>query len=286
MLVGDSTVRQIYWAIARKLDAEIAEYQANATGQHMNLSLERHSVNLQFIWDPFLNSTSLENEVFAYNRSVTSAGTGAVNTSRSPSIILVGGGLWHARYLEAEYLRVFGSSIDSVIPHIAYELHANRSGPSRETFSTISSNKDLFLIAPVQIPLDEALSPTRATTITPAKVDSMNNYLRQKSIDQSLDVLWSYNLMISEQKSTYEANGLHVIDGVADHKADVLLNLRCNAKVSVLGLYPFDRTCCSRYPQPNWIQLGILCFSLGLLPMIHFLILQGRLIILYWRHCF
>lgn len=48
-------------------------------------------------------------------------------------------------------------------------------------------------------------------------------------------------------------DGLHYNDNIMSHQAQILLNLRCNDLLP--KKYPFDKTCCVRYPRPSLLQL-------------------------------
>ncbi|KAL9111730.1 MAG: hypothetical protein Q9187_007875, partial [Circinaria calcarea] len=143
------------------------------------------------------------------------------------------------------------------------------------------AEKDLLLLAPVQVPLYDALSPSRSTTLTPTKINQMNSYLHQLSADHRAEIIWSYSLMNWQRKRAYEESGLHVVGSVASRQADVLLNLRCNALAASSGQYPFDRTCCSNYNRPGLVQWAMLLLGLGILPFITFIAIGGASKILW-----
>ena len=176
----------------------------------------------------------------------------------------------------------FKESIDSILSYTSRHSQS----PS-ETHSQASAlaipDRDLLLLAPVQVPMYEALSWDRMTPITPAKVDLMNDYLHQKSATEGKEVLWSYELMTWRQIAAYESNGLHLTEGVAGVRADVLLNLRCNAKAAARSKYPFDRTCCSKYKPINRVQWTILSCGLWVLPLISIAVAKGNVYLTYKR---
>jgi hypothetical protein len=68
VFIGDSTTRQVFWAVAQKLDkdkanAGIAEMLRVHDHKHMDLEFFAHGVVLQFVWDTWLNSTRLQEEL-------------------------------------------------------------------------------------------------------------------------------------------------------------------------------------------------------------------------------
>ena len=275
VLAGDSTIRQIYWAIATKLDPKATKAQIRAAEKHSDQSLSVENVDLVFIWDPYLNSTALHKELLSYRETLTPA-RGGLNESDRASLILIGGGLWYARYIEVDPVKKFRESIDSIVSYMSSHTVGVTESNQQASIHAIRA-RDPILLAPVQVPKYEALSWDRLTTITPAKIDLMNDYLHQKSANDGKEVLWSYELMTWQQSTAYESNGLHVIENVARVKADILLNLRCNTQAAARGKYPYDRTCCSNYGPINHIQWAILSCGLWVMPMIFMVIAKGNI---------
>ncbi|KAL8995195.1 MAG: hypothetical protein Q9169_005028 [Polycauliona sp. 2 TL-2023] len=236
--IGDSTTRQLFWATAKRLNATGANAYRQQVDKHEDLIFE----SVQFIWDPFLNSSSLRAELlssFSHNMP------GDADPTKIPGLVVVGGGLWYARHFQSDWLGRYQDALDYVAPLLGAS-EAGRSlykPPSSEQGQT---DHHVYMI-PIQLPLYEALSPVRASTVTPNKVNSMNGYLFNVSIAQGIKVPWSHSLMTQESKFAYEDTGLHVIDDVASRKVDVLLNARCNAQMTYSQGYPFDKTCCCAY---------------------------------------
>ena len=272
--VGDSTIRQIFWATAKKLDLTGAEDDMGHAEKHADLSFNRHDVLMDFIWDPFLNSSRLHDELVAYRPLSPSTGLGS-NFSQSAAILLVGGGLWDARHISIAPLKRYRHSIDKIVSFMTTVR-------SREPSSFVSlpsamdgASNNVFLLTPVQVPMYESLSPPRAATITPEKVDPMNDYLQQLSAYQGASVLWSYSLMTWRTDYAYEESGIHVVQSVADRKADILLNMRCNAEAAISIGYPFDRTCCSAYGRLGWVQWLVLVNAFVVLPGVTLTTMKG-----------
>ena len=114
VLVGDSTIRQIFWALAKKLDVEQAKNRLTTAGKHLDMEFIGAGVNLAFIWDPLLNSTALQDEL-ARHRPVTESKT---KDKIGAGILLVGGGLWHAKHLGNASFDKFQETIHGLIPDI------------------------------------------------------------------------------------------------------------------------------------------------------------------------
>lgn len=266
VFIGDSVTRQIFWAFARKLD--VREHGAD---KHSSISVDAHGLQVEFVWDPYLNTSSLYREVAAASLS------GSRNDQANPAaILLIGGGLWNVRYLGEASYQHFESSIREIM-RILQDGEISGTSLSQSVQSSEVMD-DLAIIAPIQIPHYDALSPERAGTITPAKVEPMLQHLQQSSVRQNLSVAWSFAHMTWHEPSAYDQDGLHINKAVAGEMADVLLNARCNVvlRQSNAKGYPMDKTCCNRYQRPNWTQSVILIVSLGLLPFLSLITFKGE----------
>ncbi len=267
IFAGDSTVRQIFWATAAKLDARGADEAIRDAEKHKDLTFGRAEVTLEFIWDPFLNTSVLHQHLAAYRKAQDLQARGGHNSSQSVAILLIGGGLWHAQHFEEDSLKLFQDSLHTISWLINHGEHGASSQQISAPFSVEPSSEDRVIFAPVQVPWYDSLSPPRAATLTSASINPLNEYLQELSAKQGALVAWSHFLMTLQRKSAYEQSGVHVVDTVACRKADVLLNMRCNAKLTPITQYPMNKTCCSDYVQTNWVQRAFLFASLWTLPL-------------------
>ncbi|KAE8448436.1 hypothetical protein EG329_009501 [Mollisiaceae sp. DMI_Dod_QoI] len=269
VFIGDSTTRQIFWAVAEKMDhekaeEEIADMLANDE-KHKDLNFESSGVSVHFIWDPWLNSTGLDRELKKFSAVPSLEPTGA--SGESAALLLLGApGLWFARHGQENFMKDFRDSVEHVIPYMDHS-HGDQNSLPSPRFKARQESPNLLLLAPIQVPMYEFLSPSRAETITPEKIDQMNDFLQQTSAHSEADIIWSYNLMTWDGQAQYEESGLHVIQNVAHRKADVLLNLRCNAGPAS-DKYPYDRTCCSNYTRPNQVQWIMILVGMLVLPLL------------------
>ncbi|TGZ79364.1 Cas1p-domain-containing protein [Ascodesmis nigricans] len=244
VFAGDSTIRQVFWAMARKLDPKI-EMKGE---KHADITVDRSGVKLQFYWDPFMNGTSAIKELKRLEKQ----------SSQRPAIMLLGTGLWFARFESSNPLKPWKDRIDAVV--------ANMNTARKSTDLT---HDDFALLSPVPVPVWERLSEDRRKAMKPETVDEMNQYLMQLSHLHGLEVAWAFNRMTEGVPQAYESSGLHVLDSIAEKQAETLLNLRCNAELQ--QKYPYDRTCCNKYELPNWQQWAILVTVLAMLPVMSYL---------------
>ncbi|TAQ87870.1 hypothetical protein B7494_g3802 [Chlorociboria aeruginascens] len=275
VFIGDSTTRQIFWALANKMDQKRAEEELSelldVEQKHKDLEFVSGGVTVQFIWDPWLNSTGLDHELRKF-RAVPDETMGGFGDSAG--LILLGApGLWYARHGQENFFKDFRDSIDNVIPYMDHANYSNQIESADSELRPLPIGHQLpnfLLLAPVQVPWYQSLSPSREATITPEKIDLMNDYLQQVSAHSNADVVWSFSLMTWTGRRGYEESGLHVVNNVAHRKADILLNLRCNSGTTSKH-YPSDRTCCSNYKRPVGAQLIILLAGMLLLPIVSFM---------------
>jgi len=264
--VGDSTVREVFWAMAEKLDASGTGRAIHAADKHSDITFNMEGVELDFVWDPYLNSSKLDH-ILESQRSHAAKEDKAL-------VLLIGGGLWHARNLGDVSTKAFGSAFDRMVVNLRKPEGSML--PFVNPHNSRPNVENLLAIAPVRVPQYRSLSPDRAATLAQNKINPMNDYLQHLSKDHGLPVVWSYSAMTWEEPLAFQKDGLHVVHSVGTLQADILLNLRCNAKLSSRGSYPMDKTCCSAYTQPNWIQRTFLMCSLGLLPLFTAIAAKGK----------
>jgi len=228
LFVGDSTVRQVFWATAASLDPK---FNSSIGDKHSDQVLTDGGVKLEFIWDPWLNGSRLNSELEAFIKS----GEGA----RPPAVLLAGAGLWHSKYVDVNPGAHWKASIGNVLEHMKWAKT-----------TVLRPRSDLLLLAPVTVPAWNKLSAVNNETIFRAEVDMMNNYLKKMTHTQGADVFWAFNKFTEGLPQTFD-DGIHNVQSIANLKADALLNLRCNSE---RAQYPVDGTCCNVYRAPNYIQ--------------------------------
>jgi hypothetical protein len=249
ILAGDSTVRQVYWAIARKLNTTLATDLETQASKHSDQNFTSNGFTLEYIWDPFLNSSRLERELWMYSEAKGERKT----EESSAALMLVGAGAWFARWLDSSHsFPHFQLAIENVTANMEPRVPLS-AGISESDVNGIGNQ---VFLTPVPQPIYDQLERIRRENILEGEMENMNTFLQ--TLGPVSNVLWSYFAMIDQQPDAVELAGLHVRRKVADAKADVLLNLRCNAVLDQVASYPFDRMCCSNYRAMNWEQKIIL----------------------------
>ncbi|KAI2642863.1 Cas1p-domain-containing protein [Xylaria nigripes] len=273
VLAGDSTIRQIFWAAARKLDpklaaAELSEIVA-ADEKHRDLEFNAEGVSLEFIWDPWLNSTTLRDTLEAFHALPGSLREGGLvkREEQSPALIVLGSpGLWAAHYGGGDYMALFKDGINAISTYLS--LASEESGSRSSSLSALpnngnhrySSTPNQILLTPVQVPAYNALSNKRTETMTPERIDEMNDYLFHLPSNQTSHVVWAFNRMTEDMGNSFESDGIHVEKTIADRRIDIVLNSHCN-NPAVLHNRSFKGTCCVEEPSNSLfnIALVLLC---------------------------
>jgi hypothetical protein len=98
-----------------------------------------------------------------------------------------------------------------------------------------------------------------------AEVLDMHDWLHDVEEDWRLPFVWSISKLTVGQKKVWidpNATELHVKRQIADTRANILINLRCNAKLDRMRSYPYSRTCCTDYGTKPISQLGFVFFGI------------------------
>jgi hypothetical protein len=232
VLAGDSQLVPLYWAIVRKLDHD-AEPRPAAGG---SLTTSTHSVDIDFIWDPFLNSTDLHRNVDAQS------------ASDGPALIVLATGRDNDMHMTAEN---FAAAVDGVTSSLG----------SSTTAGVSDGNRDLLLFAPVRESYHGAEDQSGAAHM------AMNAHLADHEDEARLQVLWTFAEMTQGRRDKSHGDGWALQWELSDQMADILLNLRCNAAAAKSRSFPNIRTCCGTWAGPNWIQASFLILALFVLPV-------------------
>lgn len=264
VLIGDSATRNIFWATAKKLDPKAADEEMQKAERHIDLNFSRGGVAVEFFWDPFLNSSNLQHHLAIHHDAWDSEKDKDENMSTA--LLVIGGGLWHAKHLGAAALGVFKTSMETVVSSMVPGGYKTMTAMSSSGYPAFSTTRNILMISPVE---SSSLYPALAESkLDPARIRPLNEHLQKISAEKGALVAWSYNLMTQGDDRAYQTDGFHVVDDVSRHRADVMLNLRCNADIIRLKGYPMDKTCCNRYPGPTWVQTAIIIVSLIVLPLV------------------
>lgn len=262
VFAGDSITRQLYYSFAHAADPSLPSGPPSNGEKHADVTLRtKGGTSLLFYWDPYLNGTRALDVV----HSRTKIGR--------PALAVFGSGLWYLRHGDAAGgIAAWEAMID-------------------ETYSTISQNvdniADQIVWLPVEKPVFSKLSVERAATIHPANVEAMNADLIHRVTPPPPSFSWSseyvvpskpskrkvpislpvaFNLMLDDSQTT---DGLHFSATIIKAQANLLLNMRCNDVLP--KRFPFDKTCCTSYPVPPFMEILVLFVLIMWGPLARFI---------------
>jgi len=239
-------VRETFWALARELDVAKGQSFPSQPDKHSDIHLTVEDIQLDFYWDPYLNSSGFQHAVIVPEDDL------------KPAMSIFGTGLWYAKNVVDNPYESWRLSIERVV------ALGRVPGGSEAVVS------DLIVLLPVFDPNYPRLSPERKT-ITPAMVRHMNTYLEGLWNAKVANVALSFRSMLSTTSPdhTHDIDGLHLVRTITTVQAQILLNLRCNDGLS--KSFPFDHTCCFKYPAPNYLQFLFFLSVLLVVPVLwHF----------------
>ncbi|ORZ06687.1 10 TM acyl transferase domain found in Cas1p-domain-containing protein [Absidia repens] len=245
LYIGDSIARQQFFSFAKLINNGI-----NTDGEkHIDRKFEfaKEGLTFEFWWDPYLNSTRTV-------QYLQQSGVG-VDTGDRPSLLVVGTGSWHMRYLDSRmYMEDWQKGIDTVLDAIQRSPNV----------------ADAVILSPVEIPDFDHLSSDRALTITKEKVAAMNNYLASQQQAGALHaqtpfvIPFAWNKMIESSHNVTE-DGLHYDTVITETQVQLALNYRCNDVRP--KHFPYAATCCFHYPSPRWYQNIFFALFLIIVPV-------------------
>lgn len=254
-------MRQLYWATAARLDhtqQEIAVLDFYLEeDKRRDLSFHKDGVYVEFVWDPWLNSTAFMDQLDKFRKDPEPVSFGTEGKI-SPGLLVVGSpGLWAARHGGDSYTELFRDGVDKLLPYMNDDLDSVQMSHTKGTGrATEWLPNELFLV-PVPVPNYKRLTPARRETITLGKITAMNDYLRRWPASAQTHMPWVFNEMFEGDPGAYSEDGIHVARDIRERAVSVLLNQRCNP-----GLKPdLQRTTslgCISYDRPGIVQLVLL----------------------------
>lgn len=252
VFLGDSVTRKLFFQFANLVDNKLATAPPDDDQKHSDHHLHASSGSrLTFYWDPFLNSSSLD-EVLS-GRDLDEYPLGSPSFNR-PSLLVLGSGLWYLRYANTSGgLPAWESNTEALLDRI----YQSRLKPADE-----------IVVLPIEDLVAYKLSDERASTMLPSDRDAMNSelfhrihsspsplfsFLTPSPPENSVSLPLVFNDMLDPSQTD---DGLHFSDPLVRTQANLLLNLRCNDQLP--KVFPLDKTCCRHYPWPSLLHAIIL----------------------------
>ncbi|KAK5083404.1 hypothetical protein LTR70_008241 [Exophiala xenobiotica] len=237
--IGDSTIRQVFWATAVKLAGDGA-YRASAeAGKHEDLTYQNEATGLEFVWDPYLNSS----------RATSLLNLSQVDPQRAA--VLISSGLWHARYGGEQFMSEYKEMLRRALHNV----------PSKNDDSSSQQGNELWLdqtpvigVPPPHLNHDW-LNPERAATLTKSRLSYITSELAAVEASSGLEIAWAAREMTNGRPATILEGGLHVTRVVAAHQAELLLNRLCNIQFRGTNT-AYSRPCVPKdHTRRSWRQV-------------------------------
>lgn len=239
VIIGDSIARELYYGFMKVLDSSAAKPTgaAGEAAKHNDAVNLVAGVDVEFIWDPFINMTKTDELL---NRQSSERG-------EAPALLVFSTGLWFLRQPSSGGIPAWKAAVNKIID---------------ATHPAHSAIADEVVLLPVEETISSMLSGDRKATLTRPAEDEMNAFLHSRvppftdsSITQ-LSIPYVFNTMTGlpyeDVAKTHTKDGLHFDNAVTKTQANIILNLRCNDVLP--KKFTFDKTCCNQYPAPNWVQ--------------------------------
>lgn len=245
VFIGDSVTRGLFFQFIHTVDSTLPKEPPNDGAKHSDHSfLSESQTKLDFIWDPFLNTTSAL-ELIDWTKQVSTD-----RQPERPALLVLGYGLWYLRYADVSGgLSAWEANIEALI-------EAVNGAPIKAA--------DEVVLLPIEEIIPSKLSPERFNTMHSSDIDAMNSDLYHR-IRSPTNGSWTqflgstssgrisfpsvFNKMLDDSQTQ---DGLHFTEAIVKAQANILLNLRCNDEWP--QMLPMDKTCCRRYPWPVPVQ--------------------------------
>jgi hypothetical protein len=96
------------------------------------------------------------------------------------------------------------------------------------------------------------------------EIIEMRDWLHKREEHMAIPLMWSISNLVEGQDKIWRdpyKTGFHVQFHVAELRANIIFNLRCNAKLDRMKSYPYSRTCCTDYGVKPLTQLSIIALA-------------------------
>jgi hypothetical protein len=242
VFIGDSVTRNLYYATVHTADPSVPETSPENDEKHANLGHTVKSTDFSFVWDPFLNTSAVD-DLFR------------TKPHNTPFLVVLGSGLWYLRHQASSGgLAGWEARMEEILSH-------TRQGINSSSFA------EHVAILPVEKLVPSKLSKDRASSMKPWDVEAMNADLKHRvyAISPVHNLLYRPTatekvilpLVFNEATEPSQTeDGLHYGKNVLSAQASILLNAFCNPALP--KTFPFDKTCCRTYPTPSIVQALII----------------------------
>ncbi|EWZ32232.1 hypothetical protein FOCG_15742 [Fusarium oxysporum f. sp. radicis-lycopersici 26381] len=282
VIVGDSTSKNLGLAIASLLDNK--QYQkdnaARLYTKTTSFNMTYHGQRIERVANVYLSSHGVPgreqfvSHLETYAEEKTKIPT--IEDQKGPALIYISAGAW---YTHPHYGGINSTALDPWDDRFsAYQDHLSKvdkfigdNTPHEDWFGAPMDPRDgignqIFYAPPA--------GPRYLGNDTERIIDrgrraqeviEMQDWLLEKEDDFSIPFVWSIANLVEGQDKIWRdplRTGFHVKFHIAELRANILLNMRCNAKLDRMKPYPYSRTCCTDYGVKPLVQLSVVAFGI------------------------
>ncbi|KAI7764149.1 hypothetical protein LZL87_006531 [Fusarium oxysporum] len=282
VIVGDSTSKNLGLAMASMLDNK--QYKkdkaAKSYTKTTSFNMTYHGQRIERVANVYISSHGVPGREQFVNHLETYAdektSPPSIEGQKGPALIYISAGAWYTHPHVGGMNSTALDSWDDRFP--AYKGHLSKldkfigdNTPHEDWFSASMDPRDgignqIFYAPPA--------GPRYLGNDTERKIDrgrraeeviEMQNWLLEKEDDFNIPFVWSIANLVEGQDKIWRdplRTGFHVKFHVAELRANILLNMRCNAKLDRMKPYPYSRTCCTDYGVKPLVQLSLVAFGI------------------------
>ncbi|KAM0442273.1 hypothetical protein ACHAQK_004605 [Fusarium lateritium] len=280
-MAGDSTSRNVALAMGRMLNNDQFEHDngTNSYPKTRSFDITYHGQVVQRINNVWISAhgvpsqDNFANNLDTYAREKTNVP--AIADQESPAFIYISAGAWFTHPRLAPKRGNLTEPWDE-----RYSLYKNHLTALDQFIGDNTPDTDPFTapMDPVdgignQILYTPPAGPRYLGNDTDMVIDrsrradeiiEMRDWLHRTEGNMKIPLMWSISNVVEGQDKIWRdpyKTGFHVKFHVAELRANIIFNLRCNAKLDRMKSYPYSRTCCTDYGAKPLTQLIVVALA-------------------------
>ncbi|KAM0563083.1 hypothetical protein ACHAPJ_001929 [Fusarium lateritium] len=286
VVVGDSTSRNVGHAFARLLDRKQSHLDRGDTPTDYAFNMTYHGQLIQRLPNQFLDAHGHPNQtefvqqldIFADDKTKSLP----IKKQEGPAMIYITAGPWFTQNFSCgpwendteppEWDAKF-DYFKSAFTNLSNWVRDNvpQADPFTAPIDPIDGIGNQIFYAPPNKPRYQRNDTELIIDNIRRReeIDKIQDWLRENEDEFAIPLLWSIpHLMEGQNKTVIDParKGFHAKNHpIAEYRANVLLNLRCNAKLDRIKPYPYEHTCCTDYGLKTHVQLGFVAACIAYL---------------------
>ncbi|KAJ3524448.1 hypothetical protein NM208_g12056 [Fusarium decemcellulare] len=274
---GDSTSRGVAHGIGRLLNRVESNFDRPRL-RHKPFNITYHGVQIQrypAVWMHTLGYERQENFTRQLNKWTEEKKNPPVSIKKQqgPALVYLAAGVWYTNRIymdkKVDHDRRI-SEFQQAISNLSDVVGGHGKNMFTDPMDPYDGVGNQVFFAP---PFGPSYQGTQRNRIHDADRRTnmsaeMRDWLHEVEDDLSFPLAWSIPGLVENQNHTWIdplLTGFHVKDIIAETRANIVLNLRCNAKLDRMKPYPHDRTCCTDYGVKPLVQLGLVAAGMAYL---------------------